>query len=157
MFKNESGQIRAGWIVLLAVVALLIVQQLFSLPGVILLIFTEAPSLVNGETGTADIVAALDAHPWIFLLVQGGGSVGGILITYLLWRFINKGTMKQLGFRGSLKDLWFGLFLGAISITVIFIVLMATGNVTLMNPLSSPQFSVFTISFSNFVYPSWFL
>ncbi|QUW21452.1 CPBP family intramembrane metalloprotease [Sporosarcina sp. Marseille-Q4063] len=147
MFKNESGQIRAGWLVLLAFVALIIVQQLFSLPGTLLLIFAEAPSLINGETGTADIVTALDTHPWIFLLMQGGGSVGGILITYLLWRFINKGTIKQLGFRGSLKDLWFGLFLGAISITVIFIVLLATGNVTLVNPLSSPQFSVYTISF----------
>jgi uncharacterized protein len=147
MFKNESGQVRAGWLVLLAFIALIIVQQLFSLPGALLLIFAEAPSLINGETGSADIVSALDTHPWIFLLMQGGGSVGGILITYLLWRFINKGQITQLGFRGSLKDLWFGLFLGAISITVIFIVLLATGNVTLVNPLSSPQFSVYTISF----------
>lgn len=147
MFKNQAGQVRAGWIILLAFIALLIVQQLFSLPGALLLIFAEAPSLMNGEMGSADIVNALDTHPWIFLLVQGGGSVGGILITYLLWRFINKGTLKSLGFRGSLKDLWFGLFLGAISIFVIFIVLLATGNVTLVNPLLSPQFSVYTISF----------
>jgi uncharacterized protein len=147
MFKNESGQVRAGWLVLLAFIALIIIQQLFSLPGALLLIFTEAPSLINGETGSADIVSALDTHPWIFLLMQGGGSVGGILITYLLWRYINKGTIKKLGFRGSLKDFWFGLFLGALSITVIFIVLVATGNVTLVNPLSSPQFSVYTISF----------
>ena len=120
MFKNRVGQVRAGWLVLLAFIALLIIQQLFSLPGALLLIFTEAPSMLNGRTGTADIVTALDAHPWIFLLVQGGGTVGGILITYLLWRYVNKGNLKQLGFRGSLKDLWFGLFLGAISIIVVF-------------------------------------
>ena len=147
MFKNQAGQIRAGWIVLLAFVALIIVQQLFSLPGTILLIFTEAPSMLNGDTGTPEILAALDAHPWIFLLVQGGGTVGGILITYLLWRYVNKGNLKQLGFRGSLKDLWFGLFLGAISIIVIFTILAATANVTLLNSFSSPQFSVYTISF----------
>ena len=92
MFKNQAGQVRAGWIVLLAFVALIIVQQLFSLPGALLLIFTEAPSMLNGETGTSELLTALDAHPWIFLLMQGGGTVGGILITYLLWRFINKGT-----------------------------------------------------------------
>lgn len=145
MFKNQSGQVRAGWLILLAFAAMLIVQQLFALPGVFLLFFTEAP--FNGVSGYSDILTALDGHPWIFLLMQGGGTAGGILITFLLWRFINKGTMKQLGFRGSLKDLWFGLFLGAISIMVIFIVLMATANVRLINPLSSPQFSVYTITF----------
>ncbi|MBE1556967.1 CPBP family intramembrane glutamic endopeptidase [Sporosarcina limicola] len=145
MFKNRSGQVRAGWLILLTFAAMLIVQQLFSLSGIFLLIFAEAS--FSGESGYFDVLTALDSHPWIYLLVQGGGTAGGILITFLLWRFINKGTMKQLGFRGSLKDLWFGLFLGAISITVIFSVLMATANVTLMNSLSSPQFSVFTISF----------
>ena len=145
MFKNQLGQVRAGWIILLAFIAMLIGQQLFALPGAILFIFTEV-SFSEGFN-TSDIMATLDSHPWIFLLINGGGTVGTILITYLLWRFINKGTLKQLGFRGSLKDLWFGLFLGAISITLIFILLMATANVTLMNPLSSPQFSVFTLSF----------
>src|SRR6185437_10076716 len=137
MFKNQSGQVRAGWLILLAFVAMLIVQQLFSLPGVFLLIFMEAP--FSGELGNVDILTALDSHPWVFLLMQGGSMAGGILITFLLWRFINKGNMRQLGFRGSLKDLWFGLFLGAVSITVIFIVLLATANVTLINPLTSPQ------------------
>ena len=145
MFKNQSGQVRAGWFILLAFVAMLIVQQLFSLPGVFLLIFMEAP--FSGELGNVDILTALDSHPWVFLLMQGGSMAGGILITFLLWRFINKGNMRQLGFRGSLKDLWFGLFLGAVSITVIFIVLLATANVTLINPLTSPQFSVYTITF----------
>ncbi|WP_203247452.1 CPBP family intramembrane glutamic endopeptidase [Sporosarcina beigongshangi] len=145
MFKNQSGQVRAGWLIALAFAAMLIVQQLFALPGIILLFVTEAP--FHGASGYSDILTALDGHPWIYLLMQGGGTAGGILITFLLWRFINKGTMKQLGFRGSLNDLWFGLFFGAISITLIFIVLTATVNVKLINPLSSPQFSVSTITF----------
>lgn len=145
MFKNSLGQVRAGWIILVALIAMVIVQQFFTLPGVILFIFTEIS--VSGGFGSPDIMTSLDSHPWIFLLIQGGGTVGAILITYLLWRFINKRTIKELGFRGQLKDLWFGLFLGAISITLIFILLMATGNVTLLNSLTSPQFSWFTLSF----------
>ncbi|WP_318614800.1 type II CAAX endopeptidase family protein [Sporosarcina sp. YIM B06819] len=145
MFKNQSGHVRAGWLILLTFAAMLIVQQLFSLPGIFLLIFTEAP--FSGVSDSQDILTALDTHPWIFLLMQGGGTAGAILITFLLWRFMNKGTMKQLGFRGSLNDLWFGLFLGALSITVIFIVLMATSNVTLINSWSNPQFSQYTITF----------
>lgn len=142
MFKNQSGQVRAGWLILLTFAAMLIVQQLFSLPGILLLFFTEVHS-----SSYQDVLSALDAHPWIFLLTQGGGTVGGILTTFLLWRFINKRTMKQLGFRGSLNDLWFGLFLGALSITMIFLVLLATANVTLLNSWSSPQFSLFTVTF----------
>ncbi|WP_231885737.1 CPBP family intramembrane glutamic endopeptidase [Sporosarcina psychrophila] len=145
MFKNQSGQVRAGWLILLTFIAMLIVQQLFSLPGILLLMFTEAP--FSEGFSYLDMQTAFDSHPWIFLLMQGGGTVGGIVITFLLWRFINKGSMKELGFRGSLKDLWFGLFLGALSIIFIFIVLMATGNVTLLNSLSNPHFSIFTITF----------
>ena len=145
MFKNKSHQIRAGWLILLAFIAMLIVQQLFSLPGAFLLMIAETP--FSGESGSPDIPTALDSHPWIFLLMQGSGTAGAILATFLLWRFINKGNMKQLGFRGSLQDLWFGLLLGATSIILIFIVLLTTDNVTLLNSLSNPQFSVYTISF----------
>ena len=41
MFKNQTGQVRAGWLILLAFIAMLIVQQLFTLPGAILFVFTE--------------------------------------------------------------------------------------------------------------------
>ncbi len=145
MFKNQSGQVRAGWLILLAFIAMVIVQQLFSLPGLLLLISMEAHS--GGGFNYLAIQTAFDTHPWIFLLVQGGGTAGGIVITLLLWRFLNKGSLKELGIRGSMKDLWFGLFLGALSICVIFIVLMATANVSLINSLLNPHFSMFTITF----------
>ena len=58
-------------------------------------------------------------------------TVGGMLATVLLWRFVNKGTLRELGFRGSLKDLVFGLLLGAVSIAIIFFILLASGNITL--------------------------
>lgn len=145
MFKNQSGQVRAGWLILLTFVVMLIVQQLFSLPGILLLMFTEAP--LSEGFSYLDMQTAFDTHPWIYLLMQGGGTAGGIVITLLLWRFINKGSMKEIGLRGSFKDLWFGLFLGALSIIVIFILLMATANVTLLNSLANPRFSVFTLTF----------
>lgn len=145
MFKNQSGQVRAGWLILLTFVVMLIVQQLFSLPGILLLMFTEAP--LSEGFSYLDMQTAFDTHPWIYLLMQGGGTAGGIVITLLLWRFINKGSMKEIGLKGSFKDLWFGLFLGALSIIVIFILLMATANVTLLNSLANPRFSVFTLTF----------
>ncbi|MFS0690244.1 CPBP family intramembrane glutamic endopeptidase [Sporosarcina sp. 179-K 8C2 HS] len=145
MFKNESNQVRAGWLIFLAFVAMFIAQQIFALPGAVLLAFIDFP--FQDGNYDMDIMAAFDRHPWIFLLTQGGGTVGGMLATVLLWRFVNKGTLKELGFRGPLKDLGFGLLLGAVSIAIIFFILLATGNITLLNSLTKPEFSLFSISF----------
>ncbi|MHC8514663.1 lysostaphin resistance A-like protein [Sporosarcina sp. ITBMC105] len=145
MFKNDANQVRAGWILLLAAVSMFVGQQLFALPGVFVLFFTDSSSMMTGSE--ADLLASFDDYPWIFLLTQGGGTIGGMLVTVLLWKFLNKGTLQTLGFRRPLKDLGFGLLLGAISIVVIFIILYATGDVTLLNPFSQPKFSVYTLTF----------
>ncbi len=146
MFKNRLGQVRAGWFISLAFIAMFLVQTIFSLPGIILLIMTEITNTAN--ISTFDIMEALDEHPWITLITQGGGTVGGIFITILLWRFVNKRPLKELGFRGSGNDFGFGLLLGALSITVIFILLMVTENVTLINHFSDPEFTAYTLAFA---------
>lgn len=145
MFKNQNDQIRSGWIILLAFLAMFAGQILFQIPGSIMLAVVE----LTGQSGsiTIDFEAALWNRPWILLLTQGGGTVGGIIATLLLWKYLNKKSLKDLGFQGSLKDLLFGLFLGAISITLIFLLLLVTGNIELLNTLSEPKFSAFTISF----------
>lgn len=143
LFKNQANQVRAGWIILLAFVAMYIAQGIFMVPGIVVLTVTEGMNSMD----SLHIMDAFDKHPWISLLAQGGGTAGGILITLLLWRFINKKTVKELGFRGPIKDLGFGLLLGAVSIIVIFIVLLLTGHIKLINSFSNPEFTVYTISF----------
>lgn len=145
MFKNQSGQVRAGWIILLAGVAVFLAQIIFTIPGTILLAVTEIAYSTN--ITNLDIMAAFDRHPWLYLLAQGGGTAAGILVTLLLWRFINKKSIKELGIRGTGKDFGFGLSLGAISIIIIFILLMMTGNVQLINDLSHPEFTTYTLAF----------
>ncbi|MFD1204629.1 CPBP family intramembrane glutamic endopeptidase [Sporosarcina contaminans] len=145
MFKNEANQVRAGWLILLAFVSMFIAQQIFAVPGSVVLTLIDFP--FQDGNYMIDLNAAFDRHPWVFLMTQGGGTVGGMLATVLLWRFVNKGTLKELGFRGSLKDFGFGLFLGALSIFIIFLMLLATGNIALLNPLSKPEFSIYTLTF----------
>src|SRR5690625_993937 len=114
-------------------------QAIFMTPGLVIFELMEGA----GETNL-DI---LDKYPWITLLVQGGGTVGSILIILLFWRYLNKSTLKEIGFRGSLRDLGFGLFLGALSITVITFILMLTGNISLINSFSDPEFTVYALTF----------
>src|SRR5690625_809759 len=114
-------------------------QSIFMTPGLIIFGLIEGAGEMNLDT--------LDKYPWITLLVQGGGTVGSILIILLFWRYFNKGTLKEIGFRGPLKDLGFGLFLGAISVTVITFILMLTGNITLLNSFSEREFTIYAITF----------
>ncbi|KRG15175.1 CAAX protease [Virgibacillus soli] len=145
MFKNQNEQIRSGWIILIGLIAMYIFQSIFSIPGIILLAVTELTN--QSATITVDIMTAYENRPWILLLTQGGGTIGGIIATLLLWKFLNRQPIKELGFKGSWKDFIFGLFLGAISITLIFFLLMATGDIKLLNLISQPDFNSFTMSF----------
>ena len=143
--KNSLGKLRSGWLILVAFIVMLLAQSIFMTPGLIIFGYMEGVNELT--TSNEDIMLALEKYPWIILLVQGGGTVGAICVTFLLWRYLNKGTIKDLGFRGSLKDLGFGLFFGAISITVITFILMVTGNITLMNSFLEPEFTVYTLTF----------
>lgn len=145
LFKNERNQVRAVWLILITFVAMFIAQQLFALPGIFALMLVDFSSLGNGSE--AEVMNSLDSHPWLFLLTQGGGTIGGMVITVLLWKFMNKRTLKDLGFRGTLKDLGFGLLLGALSIFVIFVLLYVTGNAKLLNTFTTPEFSTYTVTF----------
>lgn len=145
MFKNSQDQIRSGWIILIGLIAIYIFQSIFSIPGMIFLAVTEFTN--QSAAITIDMISAFENRPWVLLLTQGGGTIGGILATILLWKFLNKKTLKELGFKRSWKDFLFGLFLGAISITMIFLLLLATGNIKLLNAFSQPDFNAFTLSF----------
>lgn len=108
LFKNKTGQVRSGWMIALAFLTMFIFQGIFMFPGIILLGTVE----ITGSSISLDVMNDFDKHPWITLIAQGGGTIGGIIAILLLWRFLNKKPLKDIGFRGSIKDLWFGLSIG---------------------------------------------
>src|SRR5699024_10470509 len=118
-------------------------QTVFMLPGLTLI------SIIEISTGEISIETDMSSisSPWLVLFTQGAGTLGGIAGTLVAWRVINKQNPNTLGLQGSGKDLLFGLFLGAISITIIFFILLATGNVTLLNSFLRPEFSMFTFTY----------
>lgn len=144
MFINKQKQVRSGWLIVISLIIVLVGQGIFMFPGITLLSIIEISS---GEISMEIDGSSMMSNPWMILLTQGAGTVGGIAATLVVWRAINKKYPLELGLRGQGKDLGFGLFLGAASITVIFFVLLATGNITLLNSLSSPQITMFTFSY----------
>ncbi|WP_445491244.1 lysostaphin resistance A-like protein [Niallia sp. 03133] len=146
MFENSEGGVRSGWIILLAIAAMVFVQSICSIPGYILAFIMEAPNNLDVQN-TADIMALLDVHPWLSLIAQGGGAAGSIIITFILWRFVNKKKIKELGFNRWNKDLGAGLLLGMASIIIIFVVLLVTNNIKLIHSITKPAFTSYTVSF----------
>src|SRR5699024_8161003 len=119
-----------------------IAQIIFSIPGTFFLILKDAVVEDGGISFEVDAT-----KEWIFLLTNGAGTIGGLVAVLLVWRFINKERFTRMGLRWQATDLIFGLVLGALSITVIFIFLYATGQITLVNALSASEFSMFTLLF----------
>src|SRR5690625_2328544 len=115
MFVNKNNQVRAGWIIAAAFLIVLVGQFVFMLPGTTLLSILE---LSYQDTFTYT--------PWFFILTQGLATVGGIFATLVAWRAINKHYPLSLGLRGRVKDLFIGLLFGAVSMTLVFIILLVT-------------------------------
>ncbi|MEC1789016.1 CPBP family intramembrane glutamic endopeptidase [Schinkia azotoformans] len=113
---------------------LIVFQVLFSLPGIFLHREIFDP----------------EYYPWIELLMNGGGVVGAIFSSLLIWRYINKKKIVALGLELNslnMKDFVFGLFLGGASMTLIFILLLLTGQLSLKVSLFAPDFSIYSLTF----------
>jgi len=143
LFKNTNSQVRAGWLILLVVIAIFIAQGIFTELGAVILLALQVPGA--DVIFEAEPFTAFDEYPWNSLIIYGGAEAGTIVAIILIWRFVNKGKLQQLGFLWSLKDAFFGLLLGALSITLIFLILLATGLVELKDGFTSPAFSTYTL------------
>ena len=67
-----------------------------------------------------------------------------IFFVILFWKIWDKRKLKDIGFtniKSSWKDLCIGLLIGAISFTIVAIILLLTKSVELVNSFSQPKFS----------------
>src|SRR5699024_9264219 len=133
MFKNKYNQVRSGWLIFGAFLIVLTGQVMFTLPGGTMVSLLE----MSARHDTDGLNSVFD--PYIILLTQGAGTVGAIGATLIAFRVINKKNPNKLGVQGPPLDFFVGLALGAISMTIIFVVLYATNNISLVNSLSSPN------------------
>ncbi|MEZ2715811.1 CPBP family intramembrane metalloprotease [Niallia circulans] len=145
MFKNKLGKVRSGWIIVLALAATTIIQSLLMIPGTVLTVVLQMVTDPNSLNENVEDV--IESSPWFILFTQGMGLIGGIGMLFLLWKFVNKKKIKEMGFRHFSSDFFIGLILGAVSIIFIFLLLLVTKNIELTNSISSPNFSAYTISY----------
>lgn len=143
MFLNKEKKVRSGWLILSALLIVYFGQIVFMLPGSTLLSLIEMARDDTVMRGDLSYVA----QPWMILATFGATTFGGIAATLVAWRAINKQYPLALGLRGKLRDLFFGLLFGGASITIIFIILLSTGNVVMETHFLQPNVTMFAVTF----------
>lgn len=121
-FVNRYGQVRSGWKILSVILLVMIISMIVSLIVGIMPISRDVKNVIAMYAGQVVFVIAV----WIAL------------------KWIDRKHFKDIGL-GSFRfgDFLSGLLLGAVLMTLIFFILLASGEVTLQNALSDPNISHF--------------
>lgn len=136
MFLNKHQQVRSGWLILMAFVLIMFAQAIATIPGIIMHVDFE--EILSGGALSLDTIITTGTN---FIYMQGIPVLIGFIVLLIFWKVVHKQPIKALGFKGPVGDLFFGLFIGAASITVLFFTLYFTGNLTVEGSLFSPTFS----------------
>lgn len=124
MFRNKDGQVRSGWIILGVLVAfyvaMVVVVQIFSM--VVLLI-----TLRDGITD-AELRTLMDQWQWVMVILQDAVMIA---VPIFVWTKLMKRKVCDMGIhslKATGKELGIGLLMGAGVMTLVFAVLLLTGN-----------------------------
>lgn len=143
MFKNKDGRIRSGWkiagmlglfflSVILIGIVIGILSCIYYLPGLF-------------KDGTLDLQGVSDAikeNSFISYATIFTQEILGIIIPVLIWKFIIKRPLFNMGLtplKRNYRELLTGLLFGTVSMTIVFLLLVATGNATVQTWL--PHFT----------------
>lgn len=149
VFVNKFGQLRSGWKI---AITLLITAVFIILFTVVILAASVISSLMDSssQSNLLDIylienaLSEIQHSALLKFLSRMITPLSMIIATFFVLKVIDKRKLYQVGItplRTNYKDLLFGLVLGTSSITIIFFVLLSTGNISLDLPLTSPHLS----------------
>jgi len=149
IFKNANNQIRSGWKIFIMFVSFFVTtfaasfmfSALYSI-----IIFIVKPELLSQSDGGAKYISeqfsSMSSIPGAFIsLLQ---CLLMIFFVILFWKLLDKRKVADMGLtkiRSSWKDLCIGLLSGAVSFSIVAIILLCTRSVEMVNSISKPNFS----------------
>lgn len=144
IFKNKFNEIRSGWKILLVFLlsyALLFILSILTgiIIGVIFSIKGDSSFLINFNL---ESTAQFELISNITTLISNSLF---ILACIIMWKLFEKKKIAYMGItsiRKNYKELIIGLILGAITMSLVSIIIITIGNVKLTNPISEPQISI---------------
>lgn len=139
MFKNQAGQIRSGWKILLTSLLLLVIVIIINvvMEGVIQYLYNQGTFITDAAT----------ANTVFFFTTMFLQEAIYICIPILIWKYAQKQPLTRMGLPGlgrHWKEFLVGLGLGTLSIAAVFLFLAAIGSI---KTAWSPQLDVTSLLF----------
>lgn len=138
IFKNKYGEVRSGWKIALTLILMFALMNVVSiLIGIILGI------IVSSKGDIVELYSIENSSLFfsIAIMLQNIALIGSSMI---MWKAFEKNKLRFMGvnnIRKGYKELVVGLLLGAVTITIVGIILILIGEVKLVNSLSKPNIS----------------
>lgn len=145
VFKNREKQVRSGWKILLNfIIGFSILLAVSTVIGMIVGVVVAGKGL-NGDIQQIEMEMQKVLTSEFFIMFSIGlQNIALIVSSIIMWKAFEKKKLNKMGLtniKESYKELLVGLALGAGTITLVTIILLLTGSVKLVNPLTDPNFS----------------
>lgn len=141
IFKNKDGEIRSGWKIVLTYLFLYLIITIINVLVGITIGIVYAMKGVNNLSAIETFFRG-DVGMLISSILNNGGF---ILASILTWKLLDKKKIRDMGIvnitKGK-KEFLLGLLMGAVSISIVCIILLLFRQVKLNNPLSKPDISM---------------
>ncbi|MFT8316442.1 MAG: CPBP family intramembrane glutamic endopeptidase [Clostridium sp.] len=145
IFINKNSQPRAGWKI--AIVFIFFIILTFIAQIAVEIVYTIIQLLYHQDLlkTASDLNKSLTLSTplgFISTILQCACMILSIVI---FWRKFDKKPLRDIGLinlKDGCKDLIIGLIFGAVTLTIVFFILLVTGNVKLIAPLNRPNFNI---------------
>ena len=143
IFINKNSQIRSGWKILITFIMFFIITIIASIfLGMGYMIINIAIYGVNNASAIAEGIKSNDMVSIISNIIQCICLIGSVV---LLWKVFEKKPIREMGLvniKKGYKDLVAGLIFGAISMSMVFAILLGSNNIQLVSSLTKPSFNI---------------
>jgi len=148
MFKNKEGKVRSGWKIVIVMLIALGISALFSLLiGIVISVIVISSGNYNiASDAYLNRVKELitDLKPLLMLIQE---SIV-IAVPILAWKLAIKRPLSNMGLthiKTNKKDFFTGLLFGIVSISIVFLALILSGNAAVET--WTPRFSIMQIAY----------
>ncbi|MGH4117961.1 CPBP family intramembrane glutamic endopeptidase [Clostridium sp.] len=146
IFTNRNSQVRSGFKIATtfgsAFIANFIISMIIVILLAIIMISTKKVAAPDLQKYLTDLTATNTGFIIFMGIIQ---CICMILAVWLFWKLFDKKPIREIGLiniKRGYKDLFKGLLFGSVSMTLVFIILLTSKNISLKTPLSSPNFNI---------------
>lgn len=153
IIKNSRGMVRSGWIILFVMAVYYAVMYVVSNTTISLMTsYFISTGDIRPETNYYSDLILWFNNVGLMIIFQVLTDIFMILIPILIWRFLMKSRIRDMGWRRWTRGRWecvTGMILGAVTCTVVFLIVITVGGgrVTSWTPHITPLVFVWLLTF----------